>query len=177
MAPAGGGGLGLVAAATAGCKARGGTRFYMAPERLGVNEGTRHSVSVSDGRAGDVFSLGVCLAEVGGGFQTVMERAVVVGALRRDADIEAEAEAEAARARLGEVWAMGLVPPQKAPAAPVAPTAELTILPEAAPLAQRMLRHAPAARPSAAEVAVAQVSGVQPRPPYLPSELPECLQS
>ena len=141
VAPAGGGGLGLVAAATAGCKARGGTRFYMAPERLGVDEGMGHAAPVSDGRAGDVFALGVCLAEVGGGFQTAMERAVVVGALRRDA----EAEAEAARARLGEVWAMGLVPPQRAPAAPAAPTAELAVLPEAAPLARRMLRHAPTA--------------------------------
>ena len=167
VAPAAGGGLGLVAAATAGCKARGGTRFYMAPERLGGDAGMGHSVPVSDGRAGDVFSLGVCLAEVGGGFQTAMERAVVVGALRRDADVEAEAEAEAARARLGEVWAMGLVPPQRAPAAPVAPTAELAVLPEAAPLARRMLRHAPTARPSAAEVreaALAMVARTRPPP-------------
>ena len=165
MAPAGGGGLGLVAAATAGCKARGGTRFYMAPERLGVGEGTGHSPSVSDGRAGDVFALGVCLAEVGGGFQTAMERAVVVGALRRDADLEAEAAA--ARAVLGEVWAMGLVGPPDAPAAPAAPTAELAILPEAAPLARRMLRQAPAARPSAAEVreaALAMVARTRPPP-------------
>ena len=166
VAPAGGGGLGLVAAATAGCKARGGTRFYMAPERLGVNEGMGHAAPVSDGRAGDVFALGVCLAEVGGGFQTAMERAVVVGALRRDADVEAEAEAAAARARLGEVWAMGLVPPQRAPAAPVAPTAELAVLPEAAPLARRMLRHAPTARPSAAEVREAALAMVaRTRPP------------
>jgi len=166
VAPAGGGGLGLVAAATAGCKARGGTRFYMAPERLGVDEGMGHAAPVSDGRAGDVFALGVCLAEVGGGFQTAMERAVVVGALRRDADVEAEAEAAAARARLGEVWAMGLVPPQRAPAAPVAPTAELAVLPEAAPLARRMLRHAPTARPSAAEVREAALAMVaRTRPP------------
>ncbi len=166
MAPAGGGGLGLVAAATAGCKARGGTRFYMAPERLGVNEGIGPSSSVADGRAGDVFALGVCLAEVGGGFQTVMERAVVVGALRRDADLEVEAEAAAARAVLGEVWAMGLVGPPNAPAAPAAPTAELAILPEAAPLARRMLRQAPAARPSAAEVREAALEMVaRTRPP------------
>ena len=167
VAPAGGGGLGLVAAATAGCKARGGTRFYMAPERLGVGEGIGHSPSVSDGRAGDVFALGVCLAEVGGGFQTAMERAVVVGALRRDADLEAEVEAAAARALLGEVWAMGLVGPPNAPAAPAAPTVELTILPEAAPLARRMLRQAPDARPSAAEVreaALAMVARTRPPP-------------
>ena len=48
MAPAGGGGLGLVAAATAGCKARGGTRFYMAPERLGVDAGAERRASSSD---------------------------------------------------------------------------------------------------------------------------------
>ena len=138
----------------------------MAPERLGVGEGMGHAAPVSDGRAGDVFALGVCLAEVGGGFQTAMERAVVVGALRRDADVEAEAEAAAARARLGEVWAMGLVPPQRAPAAPVAPTAELAVLPEAAPLARRMLRHAPTARPSAAEVREAALEMVaRTRPP------------
>ena len=48
-----------------------------------------------------------------------------------------------------------------------APTAELAVLPEAAPLARRMLRHAPTARPSAAEVreaALAMVARTRPPP-------------
>ena len=54
----------------------GGTYLYAAPE---VSRGGR------GGFASDVYSLGVVTAEVHGGFRTAMERALVLGALVRQA--------------------------------------------------------------------------------------------
>lgn len=82
-------GLGVVAAAAAGGKSRGGTPSYMAPERLAPPSSPASQLEGADssgGRAGDVYALGVCLAELAGGFGTAMERAVTVRALRGAAD-------------------------------------------------------------------------------------------
>ena len=43
----------------------------------------------------DVYSLGVLTAEVHGRFRTAMERAVVLGAVKREAAAEASADGEA----------------------------------------------------------------------------------
>ena len=119
-------GLGVVAAAAAGCKSRGGTPSYMAPERLAppssaAAAASSHQLEGADssgGRAGDVYALGVCLAELAGGFGTAMERAVTVQKLRGAAD----------------------------------PGVELPLMSESTPLARSMLRDAPGDRPSAAQV-------------------------
>ena len=80
----------------------------------------------------------MCLAEVAGGFGTAMERAVVVGMLRREADAQAGARGAESAAAAGLAR----------------PAAELALMPEAAPLARAMLRYSPSERPRAAEVRV-----------------------
>lgn len=86
-------GLGVVAAAAAGCKSRGGTPSYMAPERL-APPSQPEGADRSGGRAGDVYALGVCLTELAGGFGTAMERAVTVRALRGRGDAAADLSVE-----------------------------------------------------------------------------------
>jgi serine/threonine protein kinase len=57
----------------------------------GVRAGGAAAAISSVGRASDVYSLGVCAAELHGRFTTAMERAEVLSALKRDAAEAAEA--------------------------------------------------------------------------------------
>jgi len=64
----------------------GGTPLYVAPERGACagrttpSDGTRPPSPMSP--ASDVFSLGVCIAEIHGGFSTAMERVAVLSSLK-----------------------------------------------------------------------------------------------
>jgi len=109
----------------------GGTAFYLAPERSNVPPAATSAdvvsralspASVHVSPASDIYSLGICVAEIHGRFGTVMERAAVISALKKVAEGE-----------------------------PADDTAHMTDL-EAQELALSMLAPHPAARPSTAHV-------------------------
>ena len=64
--------------------------------RSATSECTRPTSPMSP--ASDVYSLGVCIAEIHGGFSTAMERAAVISALKRAAARPVAASPEAASA-------------------------------------------------------------------------------
>lgn len=98
----------------------GGTALYAAPERRGTS-------SVLESTASDIFSAGVCAAEVWGDFVTAMERAKVISQLIASS--------------------MGIAGTVMACA-----TRLLHCSTEGELLVRAMLHHSPAHRPSAAEV-------------------------
>jgi len=97
----------------------GGTPFYLAPERTqggGSAATSRSATLLTEGGASafgpshpsavsplspasDVYSLGVCVAEMHGGFATAMERAAVVGALKKAAGETTDGKAAGGGAR------------------------------------------------------------------------------
>ena len=106
-----------------------GTPTYMAPER---HQPPAALSAEPAGARSDVYSLGVCLAEVHGGFATAMERAAHLSALKR----------RATNAQLGVATG---APPAGQPGGGLAD-------PVAEQLALRMLATSPAARPTALQV-------------------------
>ena len=103
-----------------------GTLLYMAPERFQRRPAapSRSSGAVSadawlPSAASDVYSLGVCVAEIHGSFQTLMERAHVLGELKEECaaptqvrgptrrTLDGGGDAGAQDARNGPSWPQG----------------------------------------------------------------------
>mmetsp|Transcript_22077 Transcript_22077/g.47589 ORF Transcript_22077/g.47589 Transcript_22077/m.47589 type:complete len:463 (-) Transcript_22077:208-1596(-) len=104
----------------------GGTALYAAPERKSFSDSESGRTMPTDG-ASDVFSAGVCAAEVCGNFATAMERAKVVSQLVASSLVMP-----------GMVLSRG--------------TGLLPCSAEGESLVRAMLQHSPVRRPSSAEV-------------------------